>query len=181
LSSSNNASNSDADNNHQEDNSPDDNDPDVNDIEDRNALEEPTGSNYNGPFYAFAIQQKGYRLDGLAGEAELRKKDSDDSKADLKPEANKEETRPTPGVPEAAVLPPDTEFEFPKYRKPKGHSGGKRQFRSLPLQGGRPPAKVKETEFTASLTTIHIPKALANLIWHKAFFAGETSYGYVPP
>jgi hypothetical protein len=69
----------------------------------------------------------------LAVEAELRKQDSEDSplsEGDITPEANKGEPEPTPGVPKAAALPAEINinFDWPKYRKGRGHSGGKRKF-----------------------------------------------------
>jgi hypothetical protein len=162
----------------QEDTPPNDNGPDDNDLEDPNALEEPTPSNDVDMYEALAAHQEREESEALANEAELREPDSDDgplSEGDITPEANKGVTEPTPGVPEAAAIPKDpANFVWPKHR---AHSGGKRQFWSLPLQRDRPPARDDDPDFTALLST----KARVTRICHKAFLAGETSYGYVPP
>jgi hypothetical protein len=109
---------------------------------------------------------------------ELAEQDSDggsSSEGDSTPEANKGVTKPTPGVPEAAAIPKLlADIVWPKHR---AQSGGKRQFRSLPLQRDTLPAREADPDFTAKAST----KPRVKRIRRKAFLAGKTSYGYVPP
>jgi hypothetical protein len=141
----------DDDDDDQEDTSPNDDGSDDNDPEDPNALEEPTPSNNVDMYEALAAH---HEREELAIEAELREPDSDDGplcEGDITQEANKGVTEPTPGVPEAAAIPKLlADVVWPKHRV---QSGGKRQFRSLPLQRDRPPARDADPDFTALPST----------------------------